>query len=257
MARAPSAGKAFAVIIAVVLAAAATFAIFTYIRGIEQRAFEDAEPVAVLLAETTIAEGTPAQAARDAGSIVTGERPRANVPPGAVTDIDELAGLVTIDRILTDEVIVRDRWGDPAELLSDLDIPDGLEALSIQVDVPPGVAAFVRSGDQVSLLATVSEPPTIEVAEDGTEVEDPGEIRTQYLLQGIDVLAVGRRIVTEEGEDGIQQPAEQVLLTVALEPEDVERAVFAIENALLYFTLLPEDAEPQGTPGRTFADLFD
>jgi hypothetical protein len=51
-------------------------------------------------------------------------------------------------------------------------------------------------------------------------------------------------------------PGGSVLMTVALEPEDAERLVFAIENASLYFTLLPEDAEPQDTPGRTLDDLF-
>jgi hypothetical protein len=70
-------------------------------------------------------------------------------------------------------------------------------------------------------------------------------------------LSVGQRVITEEGEDGVRSSEEQVLLTVALEPLDVERAVFAIENAELYFTLLGEDAEPQETPGRTLADLFE
>jgi hypothetical protein len=32
--------------------------------------------------------------------------------------------------------------------------------------------------------------------------------------------------------------------------------VFAINEASLYFTLLPEGAEPGQTPGRTFENLF-
>jgi Flp pilus assembly protein CpaB len=121
------------------------------------------------------------------------------------------------------------------------------------------VAGFVRAGDRVSLVATVEPPPTVTVEDDGAVTEEPGEFRSQYLLQGIEVLTVGQLVVTEEGEDGVERPTEQVLMTVALEPEDVERAVFAIQNpdAELYFTLLPEDAEPAETPGRTLADLFE
>jgi len=258
LARLPSTGKTLAVILALLLAGAATFAIFTYVRGIEQRAFEDAELVDVFVAQEAIPPGLSASAASEAGLIGRDARPRVTVPDGAITSLDQVEGLVTEDRILADEVIVRARWVDPAQVTAVLEIPEGFEALSVQVTVPPGVAGFVRAGDQVSLIVTVEDPEATEIAEE----EDPAagataEVRTQYLLQGIDVLAVGQRVVTEEGEDGVEETASQVLMTVALEPEDAERMVFAIENASLWFTLLPEDAEPAETPGRTLTDLFE
>ena len=257
MARLPAAGKTVAVILALILAGAATFAIFTYVRGIEQRAFEDAELVEVFVAQDTIAAGLPAESASEAGLIARSTAPRATVPDGAITSLDQITGLVTEDRILADEVIVRGRWVDPAQVTGVFDIPEGFEALSVEVGVPPGVAGFVRPGDRVSLIATVEESGVVETDEDGTTVEEPGEVLSQYLLQGIEVLSVGQRVVTEEGEDGVQEQSGRVLLTVALEPEDAERMVFAIQNALLYFTLLPEDAEPAETPGRTLTDLFE
>ena len=257
MARFPTAGKAIAVIIALILAAVATFAIFTYVRGLEQRAFEDAELVEVFVAQDAIPAGTTSEAASEAGLIARDSRPRVTLPDGAITALDQIDGLVTEDRILADEVIVRGRWVDPSQVLAEFEIPEGFEAMSVQVEVPPGVAGFVRPGDRVSLLATVVPPPTVTVQEDGTVTEDLGDPRTQYLLQGIEVLSVGQLVVTEEGEDGVQRPTAQVLLTIALVPEDVERAVFAVENADLYFTLLPEDAEPADTPGRTLTDLFE
>ena len=257
MARFPTAGKAIAVIIALILAAVATFAIFTYVRGLEQRAFEDAELVEVFVAQDAIPAGTTSEAASEAGLIARDSRPRVTVPDGAITALDQIDGLVTEDRILADEIIVRGRWVDPAQVVAEFEIPEGFEAMSVQVEIPPGVAGFVRPGDRVSLVATVVPPPTVTIQEDGTVTEDLGEPTSQYLLQGIEVLSVGQLVVTEEGEDGVQRPTEQVLLTIALVPEDVERAVFAVENAELYFTLLPEDAEPAETPGRTLADLFE
>jgi pilus assembly protein CpaB len=80
------------------------------------------------------------------------------------------------------------------------------------------------------------------------------EVRTQYLLQGVDVLAVGQRQVQTDEQEGT---VSSVLMTLAVQPEDAERLVFAVANGSLYFTLLPEDAEPVETPGRTFGDLFD
>jgi pilus assembly protein CpaB len=257
LARLPSAGKSIAVVLAVVLAIAATFAIFTYVRGIEQRAFEDAELVEVFIAQELVPEGLAASEATETGLIARESAPRVTVPEGAISSLDQIEGLVTADRILAGEVVVRDRWVDPSQATVSFSIPDGFEALAIQVEVPPGVAGFVVPGDRVSLVATVAGPITTTTEDDGTVVEEQGEIRTQYLLQGIEVLSVGQRVITEEGEDGVRSSEEQVLLTVALEPLDVERAVFAIENAELYFTLLGEDAEPQETPGRTLADLFE
>ena len=257
MARLPTAGKTLAVILALLLAGAATFAIFTYVQGIEQRAFEDAELVDVLVAQDTIPAGLTAEAASEAGLIDSSTAPRVNVPEGALTSLDEVAGLVTEDRILAEEIIVRGRWVDPAETTGAFEIPEGFEAISVAVDVPPGVAGFVRAGDSVSLIATVQDPGDTVTDEEGTVTEEAGEVRSQYLLQNMSVLAVGQRVTTEEDEDGVQESAAQVLLTLALEPEDAERLVFAINNAGLYFTLLPEDAEPVETPGRTLADLFE
>ena len=82
MARLPSAGKSIAVVLALVLAAVATFAIFTYVRGLEQRAFEDAELVEVFVAQETIPAGITADGASEAGLIGRDSRPRATVPAG-------------------------------------------------------------------------------------------------------------------------------------------------------------------------------
>lgn len=258
MARLRGVGRVLASGAAIVLAAVATVAITTYVRGIEQRAFDDAELVEVFVAQEEIPAGMSSTGASEAGLIGRDRAPRASVPDGAITALDQLDGQVALERILVGETIVRGRWADPAVATRVLDIPEGFEAISVEVGVPPGVAGFVEGGDQVSLIVTVQEPPTVTTDADGTETEEPGEIRTQYLLQSIQVLAVGqRRTTTEDGEEGAPQTASQILMTLALEPEDAERLVFAVENGSLYFTLLPEDAEPVATPGRTLDDLFE
>ena len=254
MARFPSATKAVAAIVALLLALAATVAIFLYVRGLEDRAFEDAELVEVFVAQGPIEAGATAEEVSEAGLITRDTAPRANVPVGAITSLDEIEGQFALDPILTGEIILRERWGTSEEVTVGFTIPEGFEAIAAEVAVPPGVAGFVRAGDLVSVIATVELPgPTVEDAE-GNIVTEPEEIRTQYLLQGIEVLAVGQRQL-ETGEQ--EATIASVLLTLAVTPEDAESLVFAIENGSLYFTLLPEDAEPADTPGRTFEDLFD
>jgi pilus assembly protein CpaB len=251
-------GRVITIVLAVVLAGVAAFAIWSYVQGIEQRAFEGVELVEVFVAQEEIPAGLSAAAAGEAGLIVRDAVPRDMVPPGAIASLDQIAGLVALERILEGEVITRQRWADPAAIVATLDIPDGFEALSVQVEIPPGVAGFVRPGDQVSLIATLER--TGEVTVDpvtGAETTEEPEVFTQYLIQGIEVLSVGQRVTTQEGEDGVEVSTSQVLLTVALAPVDAERMVAAIQSASLYFTLLPEDAEPADTPGRTLDDLFD
>jgi pilus assembly protein CpaB len=242
-------GRTIAIVVAVVLAAIATIAIVIYIRGIEQRAFQDAELVEVLVAQEDIEARTPAAEAGDTGQIARERVPRTAIPEGAIDGVGEIEGLVALDRILEGEVILSQRWGEPEEAVAGLDIPDGFEAIAVQVGVPPGVAGHVRAADRVSLIAHV----TGAAAEQDEDAEAADETRAEYLLQDIEVLGVGQRTSAED-DDG--QESSQVLLTVALEPEDAERLVFAINEASLHFTLLPEGAEPAQTPGRTFDNLF-
>jgi pilus assembly protein CpaB len=253
VARLPSAGKTIAVVLALLLAAAATIAIFLYVQGIEERAFEDAELVEVFVAQGPIEAGTTAGEAGDAGLIARDTAPRGNVPVGAITQLEQIDGLVAVDRILTGEILLRERWGSQEDVSVAFEIPEGFEAIAVEVGIPPGVAGYIRAGDRVSLIATVEAPGATTTDDEGNVTQQAGELRSQYLLQAIEVLAVGQRTVQAEGE---QAPQGSVLMTVALEPEDAERLVFAINNASLYFTLLPEDAEAQDTPGRTLDDLF-
>jgi pilus assembly protein CpaB len=241
-------------IVALLLALAATVAIFLYVRGVEERALEDAELVEVFVAQGPIDAGATAEEVSEAGLIARDSAPRANVPVGAITSLDEIEGQFALDPILTGEIILRERWGTSEEVTVGFTIPDGFEAIAAEVAVPPGVAGFVSAGDVVSVIATVElAGPTVE-DDEGNVTAEPEEIRTQYLLQGIEVLAVGQRqIQTEE----LEVATASVLLTLAITPEDAERLVFAIANGSLYFTLLPDDAEPVNTPGRTFEDLFD
>lgn len=261
----PSSGRIIAIVLAVLLAAAATFAIYRYVDGLRDQAYEGAELVEVFVAQGIIPSGASAQAAIDQGFIQRSEVPRESRPDGAITALDQIQGLVALDRILPGDVIQRARFGDPATAAATgFEIPEDRQAISFQVGIPPGVAGFIRVGDRISVIAhiAVPEPGDQVIGPDGTLVpaDDAAlaEVRSQFLMQDIEVLAVGRRVVVEqEGQqqDQIQQ-TEAILLTVAVTGDQAEQLVFGQAEGSLYLTLLPEGFEPEETEGRTFENLF-
>lgn len=268
MARLPSTGRTLAIFAALVLAGVATFAIFQYVDGLRDEAFQEAELVEVYVASGTIPSGTSAQAAISQGLIEVEDVPREDRPDNAITSLDQLEGLVALDRVLAGDVIQQARFGDPSTAATTgFEIPEDRQAISIEVGVPPGVAGFIRPQDQISVIAHIAAPAPAEaqIGPDGNPVEPAQqgdaaeETRSQFVVQGIDVLAVGRRVVTtnEEGQtqDQVQQ-TESILVTVAVTDQQAERLVFALNEGSLYFTLLPEGYEPSDTPGRTFDNLF-
>lgn len=241
--------------------------IWQYVDRIEDQVRADQELVEVYVASSGIPEGTRAETAISQGLIETDELPQVNRPAGAITALEQISGLAAASDILPGEVILQGRFADPASSAVDFEVPEGLQAISLEVEVPPGVAGYLQPGDNISVIAHIAAPAAANqvIGPDGTlqpapeTTEGAEETRAQFLVQGIEVLAVGRRVVvtTEEGtqQDQVEQ-TESVLATVAVTDEDAERLVFALSEGDLYFTLLPEGYEPQGTPGRTFEDLF-
>lgn len=268
MARLPSTGRTLAIVAALVLAGVATFAIFRYVDGLRDEAFQEAELVEVYTASAVIPAGTAAQTIIGQGLIEVDDVPREDRPDNAITSLEQIQGLVTLDRVLAGEVIQAARFGDPATAAATgFEIPEDRQAISIEVGVPPGVAGYIKPQDRISVIAHIAAPAPSEVVlgPDGTPVEPTQEgdaaeeTRSQFVVQDIEVLAVGRRVVTtnEQGQtqDQVQQ-TESVLTTIAVTDQDAEKLVFALNEGSLYFTLLPEGYEAQDTPGRTFDDLF-
>lgn len=230
----------------VVLAALAALALISYMRGVESRAFAGAETVEVFVARETIAEGTPAEVAVRQGLIGSTSLPRKAVAEGAIVSLSEIGGKIATVTILKGEQIAGARFAAAGETGSGLAIPTGRQAMAVEVDAPPGVAGFVQTGSRVSIIAHL----------DVIEGKSTLEPRSQFVLQNIAVLAVGRRIAPvaaggrEEArsEDG---PSEKVMLTLAVTAGEAEKLSYAVREGDLYFTLLPPDGAAVKTPGRT------
>ena len=118
-----------------------------------------------------------------------------------------------------------------------LPIPDDYQALSIGLDITRQVAGFVTPGDKVSLVLSMKRPAP------GGDLE-----RSQFLLQNVQVLAVGATALANSAAQGggsrvNQGRGEVAAVTLSIPDERVEQVVYAAENGSIYMTLLPPDAK--------------
>ncbi len=244
--------RTIALVISVALAAVATIAIFSYVQSLEDRALEDAEPVEVFVAKDVIPVGTSADSAITQGLFEQTTVPQRVRPLDAIASLEEIRGRVAGVTIQQGEQILASRFVAPGQQGGGLTIPSNRVAMSIEVDIPPGVANFVRVGDRISAIAHLSVPRGA-----GADAEE--ESRSQFVVQNMEVLAVGRRVITttEEGqEESTQQTQNRILMTIAVTPAQAERMAFSINEGGLYLTLLPEDFGAVTTPGRTARNVF-
>lgn len=287
--------RALVLLVALVLAGVAAFAVFQFLSGIQSEVEADREKVTVFRAGSTIPEGAQGSQILQQGVITQGEENTEDLPLGAVTSQEQLqavlGGRLAVGPIDQNEIITTSQW---AQLTVDLKplselIPSGKQALTISTDAVRGVNGFVRPGDMINLIITldiefnqipVDSPifgiPTETTAADGTGGEEETETvtYTRFVLQGLPVLAVAQDVRPEEGEsapvvtptvdaEGNPVPADQAadeipqtVFTLEVTPEQAERIAFSFENGSVWMTLVPSDFVEVETQGVTIESLF-
>jgi pilus assembly protein CpaB len=247
--------RTIALIVAVALAALATIALISYINGVEDRANKNQITQDVFVAKQDIAAGTTGDTASSSGLFDRVTVPAKVIPSGAITSLEQISGRIAAVQIFKGEIIVQQRFVAPGQAIKGLlPIPPGKQAVSISISGAPAVGGFVQPGDQVTLV--VSSTKGI----GGRPVTGGGPL-VKFLMQKLDVIAVGNQVVTNTAapinNQTTQQPQNQGgIWTFALTPTQIEQLIFAMQNTTPYFTLLPEKSNPVKTAGRTFANLF-
>ncbi|MDQ4148854.1 MAG: Flp pilus assembly protein CpaB [Actinomycetota bacterium] len=163
-------------------------------------------------------------------------------PASAVISPTQLNGRTASQSIRRGQVITTNQFTSPS---GGLDIPPGQNAITINLSVPAGVARYVQAGSLTNIYATFKGVPGINSAADS--------VVTKLILSNVKVLA--NRIagpVEEQQSSNVANPTGDVLLTLALTPQDAEKLIFAKENGNLWFGLVNPDNPPVTTTGRTF-----
>ncbi|HEY6635487.1 MAG TPA: Flp pilus assembly protein CpaB [Acidimicrobiia bacterium] len=287
---------------ALILAGLAAWAVWNFMQNVRGEAEAGQEQVTVFRAGPEgIPEGTEGAILvsdfDNGGTLIEeGTDEVEDTPADAIQSAQELreilSGKVSAGPISARGILTRSQW---AELTVDVrplseSIASGNQAITISTSDVAGVNGYVEAGDRVNMIITldiefsnipIDSPllPTAPEETPGEETEVVTVTYTRYVLQGLNVLAVGREVRPEEdgdqtGEidadestttettpDGQPVPEEEdtgnaTIFTLEVTPSQAERIVYAFENGSIWLTLVPEDFVEVETNGVTIDNLF-
>lgn len=235
-------------IVALILAGIGAFVLIAYVRGADARAAEGAEMTNVYLVQETIPRGTSGEAAGD--FVKLDIIPQRNLAEGAVTDLEQIAGLVADANLLPGEQLLEARFVDPLELAAsgDVPVPEGMQSISFSLPADRVVGGEIKAGDRIGMVGTV------DPEEPGTD-EDVINPITKFAFNGVLVTRVQGITVPDANSDDSeagQDPTAGIMLTIALSTHDVERWVWFTEGedhnyANMWLTLQTDTTDTSGS----------
>ena len=237
--------RLLAALAALVLAALGAVVLLAYVRGADDRALAGLQTVDVLVVDRLVPEGTPGE---ELAELVRTERlPARAAVPGAVTDLDELAGRVATVDLQPGEQLLAARFAAPEDLSVPGTVapPEGAAEVSLLLEPQRAVGGRLAAGDTVG----------VHVSLDGqTDVVLSRVLVTQ--VQGAPV-AVADGEGTDTASSGSAAPSASLMVTLGLRPEAVQAVVFGMEHGTVWLSLEPEGVDTSGTEALTPANVYD
>lgn len=193
-------------------------------------------PVTVIVATHDIGAGTKADEAIEQGDLKETKVAAGLLVPGAIRSLEQLKGATFTQAYAADQQITSTGL---LALQRGYTLPDGYEAVAVQMAFPNGVAGYVNTGDKINLYGVYSASVPLGSAK---------LPRTELLLTNVQVLDANLTIPS----NGVQADASQrptgndVFFLLALKTDDVEKVVFNSSFESMYATLVNSDAAPSG-----------
>jgi pilus assembly protein CpaB len=217
--------------IAVVFAAAATLSVFLYARGLQENAETSGDTVGVVVVSQDIPSGTELDGLISGGTLEVQQVPADLMVSNAVTDLDELKGQSTASPILAGEQVTSTRLAGSQDLPGGvLSIPKGMQGITVGLEPQRVIGGNVLiAGDHVAIHASfINEKQTIVVSSDAQVLR-------------VSNVAAGTTTATATTQSGTGSN-----VTLALDPEEVQRLVFGQDLGKVYFSVIPpgEEGEP-------------
>jgi pilus assembly protein CpaB len=259
--------RAWAVVLAVVLAVLGTVTVFMYVRNADARAVAGQEVTNVYVAVKDVPAGTTAEAAADDGLMVQQEIAAKGVPDDALTTVDSSnADLVATSDIQAGEIVLSQRFATTAAAPGTLALPEGTMAVSVALADPAHVGTFLEAGAEVTVFDSFNvneDKPGTTPAGDHLMDNHAFTRATRVLLPRVPVLAVGATTTTgsDDSQSSSSQPgtaANQVvtLVTVAVTQAQAEKLIHGAQTGTLYLGLLNSQSDVGLGNGVTDRNLF-
>jgi pilus assembly protein CpaB len=224
-------------VLAVLVAAVAAYALYTYLKGQERKVSEAVATERTVVAAVEIPVGTTINMTQ----VKTAEWPKANMPQGAFAASDQVIGRTSIQTFMPGDAITETKLmpkEGPVGIMT-YKIPEGHRAMTVAVDQVAGVAGFINPGNIVDVVLTASPPGA-------------NQQISKIVLQNVPVLAIGQIVEQKEGK-----PVIVPTVTVDITPEDSEKLAIASTQGKLQLVLRRlGDKEIAKTTGTTVSRVI-
>jgi Flp pilus assembly protein CpaB len=223
--------RGFATVLAILLAAVATGAVYLYVKGVKQENRTAAGSAQVLVSKADIPAGTALDPLITQNTFELKSFPGNGLVQGAVTSVEQLRGHSTSSAIIAGEQMTLARLnGTTARTGGILGIKNGFEALTVALDAPHGGGGFVQPGDHVTIYASGSGSQ-----KSNTAITLIPDVRVLNVLSG---TATG---TTTGG--GVQPTSAALQITLEVTPQNAERIIVANTGSggagTMWMALLP------------------
>jgi pilus assembly protein CpaB len=238
---------------AIVLLVAGTAVLLGYVRGADQRALDGVRTVQVLVADELIPEGTPASEITEL--VRTELVPAKTALDGRVTDLADLSGEVASVDLLPGEQLLSARCAAPDSLQAagTVEVPAGLQEVSVQLEPQRAVGGRLAAGDHVAIFVSL-------VFQDGTStthavLHDVLVTQVQGAPAPVDPAAEGDDTATASA--GTPLPSSSLMVTLAVTARQAEPVIFGVEHGTLWLSLEPDGADTRGTDVITQGNVYE
>jgi len=223
--------------IAVVFAGAATLSVFLYARGLQENAETSTDTVGVVVVTQDIPSGTELDGLLAGGALEIQQVPADLVVSNAVTDLNELKGESTASPILAGEQVSSTRLVGSQDLPGGvLSIPKGMQGMTVALESQRVIGGNVlAAGDHVAIHATF-----------------PNEKHTVVISSDAQVLRVFSAAAGTATGSTTTQSGSGNNVTLALDPEEVQKLVFGQDLGKIYFSIIPPGEEGRPLEPITF-----
>jgi pilus assembly protein CpaB len=247
--------------VALLLAIGATLAVFMYVDGVRSDAQKNplADTVNVIVPKEDIPAGTNLDLLVSEGLFTTVTIPTDAVVQGAVTDLTQIQGRTTSATILEGEQITTARLQGASERTGGvLGIREGYQAVSISLDASQAGGGFIRTGDHITVYATLKNVSIIR----GNLAQflagkAPADGKKQNIGDFTVTVVPDVRVLRVVGQTGSStRGAQSIQLSLELRPADAQRVIFARENGSVWIALLPPGGEGVAGPPVNVGELL-
>jgi pilus assembly protein CpaB len=262
--------RVIAAVAAILLAVVGFVLVLNYANRADERAMEGMETDEVLFAVETIPQGTSVE---DLGDYVeTRAVPRSFLVSEPVTDLNELAGRVAITDIVAGEQLQQARFATADELRGrgSFQLPEdaqNLHQITVPVPTARALGGDIAPGDTVGVFISldaefnndlyVDENGNVQFTDQADSSTDDGESSDNSTSLSLTKLVLEKVLVTrvqggfvpsstpsdEEEDEGDSEPADQILVTLALEGGQAEQLVYGMEFGTVWLSYEPDTAE--------------